>query len=89
MNAKSLLIAGVCQRPVVPGYEHSWLVHPLPDRPRPETGFPGDTALHRGSPQTRAREPETGTMTAASDRDMLHYDQHCSPDLYRNVPFKE
>lgn len=76
MNAKSLLGAGVCQRPAVPGYEHSWPVHPLPDRPRPETGIPGDTALHWGSPQTRAREPETGAKTAAINMDILIYDQH-------------
>lgn len=62
MNCVDLLDAGVCQRPAVSWYEHSWLVHPLPNRPYPETGFPGDTALHRGSPQTRAREPETGNV---------------------------
>lgn len=70
MNAKSLSDAGVCQSPTIPGYEHSWFVHPLPDRSHPETGFPGDTALHCGSPQTRAREPKTG------DRDILYY-EHC------------
>ena len=65
-NCVNSLDAGVCQRPAVSGYEHSWLVHPLLDRPCPETGFPGDAALHWGSPQTRAREPETGMLKAAT-----------------------
>lgn len=73
MNAKSLLGAGDCQRPAVPGYEHSWLLYPLPDRPCPKTGFPGDAALHRRPPETRTREPKTGT--AAIYVDTQCYDQ--------------
>ena len=51
---------GVGQGTAVHGHEHSWPVHPLLNRPSPETGLPGDPPLHRGPPQTGAGEPETG-----------------------------